>query len=75
MDTELTAGSKVYAWGSAEMEQFYIGEDEFETTKPVPISFFTSSSIIVRNIACGGQHTLFLSTAGKVYSMGSGDEG
>ena len=74
METE-AIGTKLFAWGSAETDQFYISEEEFESKRPVPIDFFFTNNIKIRDVACGGQHTVLLSTTGAVFTLGSGDEG
>lgn len=75
MDIETQPGTEVLAWGSGEVDQFYIGEDKYETRKPVAINFFIDNKITIRDIVCGAQHTLFLTTLGNVYSIGGSDEG
>ena len=75
MDIEEQSGTEVLAWGSGEVDQFYIGEDQYDSRKPVPINYFLLNKIIIRDIDCGGQHTIYLSTMGKVYTQGGSDEG
>lgn len=65
----------LYAWGSAEFDQFYISEDQFDCRKPVEIPYFITNNITIHKIACGTQHSLLLSTQGVVYSLGSNDVG
>jgi regulator of chromosome condensation len=73
---QITVGTRVYAWGSAETDQFPMpNPDRFETRRPVLIDDFVKMQIYIRSISCGSQHTVFLSTQGDVYTMGSGDEG
>lgn len=69
------ANTRLYAWGSAEFDQYDTGNDEFERRKPILIPFFPSNKISIHKITCGAQHSLALSTQGKVYSWGSPDEG
>lgn len=69
-------GTRVYAWGSAETDQFPMPDpDRYESRRPVLIDDFVRLQVQIRSIACGSQHTVFLSTQGHVYTMGSGDEG
>lgn len=68
-------GTELFAWGSAETDQFYISEEQFEAKRPVLQGYFLKSGLTIREVACGGQHTLILTTSGRVFSMGSGDEG
>jgi regulator of chromosome condensation len=63
----------VYAWGSAECDQFEC--TNYESRRPVEISYFSSNKINVAKITCGSQHTLLLDSAGKVYSWGNSDDG
>ena len=65
--------NKVFAWGSAECDQFEC--TNYESRRPVEISFFSSNKIKVAKITCGSQHTLLLDTKGKVYSWGNSDDG
>lgn len=66
--------SSVLVYGSGECEQLGLGDNApAELKKPRLISLF-SSPIQVRQIACGGMHTLVLTTHGRVYSWGCNDE-
>lgn len=67
--------SSVLVYGSGECEQLGLGDDApAEIKKPRLIKLFTPP-IKVRQIACGGMHTLVLTTQGEVYSWGCNDEG
>lgn len=65
----------LYAWGSAEFDQFQIPGGEFETKKPIKIPYFFQNNLKISKIACGSQHTLILTSNGQLFSMGSSDEG
>jgi regulator of chromosome condensation len=70
----VTSGSnKVYAWGSAECDQFEC--PQYESRRPVEIPYFSSNKVRVSKIVCGSQHTLLLDSTGKVYSWGNSDDG
>lgn len=60
--------------GSAECDQFFISEDEFDTRRPILLNYFTENSISIAKICCGALHTLALSDAGNVYSWGCNDD-
>lgn len=75
-NSDAPANQKLFSWGSAEFDQYdTTEEDEFERKKPIGIPFFSINRITIAKIACGAQHSLALSTLGKVYSWGSPDEG
>jgi regulator of chromosome condensation len=63
----------VYVYGSGECDQ--IEPETFESKNPHSISLFnTEPSNKVYKIACGGMHTLVLTTMGTVYSWGCNDD-
>lgn len=68
--------TRIFAWGSAEFDQYDTGdEDKFESKKPVLIPFFSQNSIHIHKLACGAQHSIALTTEGKIYTWGCFDEG
>lgn len=73
MNFDTTGTNKVYAWGSAECDQFEC--PQYESRRPVEIPFFSSNRVNVSKIVCGSQHTLLLDSSGKVYSWGNSDDG
>ncbi len=67
---------KIYAYGSCECDQFLIGEDRYETKRPIELTnYFASLSRTVFSVTCGGLHSLILLTNGDVYSVGCNDDG
>lgn len=68
--------TRLFAWGSAEFDQYDTGdENKFDSKKPIYIPFFSQNRIHIHKLACGAQHSLAVSTTGQVYSWGSPDEG
>jgi alpha-tubulin suppressor-like RCC1 family protein len=68
----LTNDGKVYSCGFNEGGQLGLGNTTQQTT-PQPIS--TLNSFTITAIACGRDHTVFLTNDGKVYSCGSNGNG
>ena len=69
----------VYAYGSGENEELGLGDEVRLLKKPRKISLFSLGLSFPANqiikIACGGQHTLALSSNGVLFSWGNNDEG
>eukprot|EP00916_Digyalum_oweni_P020150 GHVL01033641.1.p1 GENE.GHVL01033641.1~~GHVL01033641.1.p1 ORF type:complete len:602 (+),score=54.44 GHVL01033641.1:135-1940(+) len=62
----------VYSWGDGSFGK--LGNGTIETSfLPQRVLFF--SGMVVTQIACGGNHTLFLTNNGKPWSCGSGADG
>jgi len=70
---DMEGQNNVYAWGSAECDQFEC--ENYESRRPVEIKYFSSNKVNVSKITCGSQHTLLLDSTGKVYSWGNSDDG
>ena len=69
-------GPKLYFFGSAECDQFFIDEDRFESKRPFELTkYFISDHLFIHSVACGGLHTILLTTIGKIYSLGCNDDG
>ena len=73
MDFNTQGRNKVFAWGSAECDQFEY--TQYESRRPVEIEYFSSKRVKVSKIVCGSQHTLVLDSSGKVHSWGNSDDG
>lgn len=83
--------SVVFVYGSGECEQLGInsphllntftglGDDQpFEIKKPRRIPIFDMGGAVanrILKIACGGMHTVALSSLGKIYTWGCNDDG
>ncbi|KRX01636.1 Regulator of chromosome condensation 1/beta-lactamase-inhibitor protein II [Pseudocohnilembus persalinus] len=71
----------LYALGSAECDQFYIGEEDengdpiMHQKRPFQINYFSDRNILIHKIICGGLHTVALTTYGDVYTWGCNDSG
>ena len=68
---------EVYSYGSGECDQLGLGDsDVFEAKVPKKvISLNTEINNKVYKICCGGMHSVVLTTMGKVFTWGCGDEG
>ncbi|XP_071953933.1 probable E3 ubiquitin-protein ligase HERC4 [Antedon mediterranea] len=65
---------KIYSWGSNRNHQLGIGhQEDGDTLNPVDVTHFRDR--VIRQIACGQWHTLFVLEDGTVYSCGSNDQG
>lgn len=67
--------NKVFCFGNAECDQFYIDDDNFESKRPVEVPFFGQAKLKIMKIACGTQHSMVLSEDGKVFTWGNADDG
>ena len=65
--------NRIFAFGSAECDQFEVPGEFFESRRPVEIPFFSQLKIRICSITCGGQHTVVLSDKGEVYTWGNAD--
>lgn len=66
----LTSLGRVFSWGSGESGALGHGTDEFNELIPRLVEYFTEKRIRVRQICCGGGHTLALTEGGVVYGWG-----
>eukprot|EP00803_Ostreobium_quekettii_P007034 evm.model.scf_2582.1 EVM.evm.TU.scf_2582.1 scf_2582:2859-15247(+) len=62
----------VYSWGAGERGQLGIGAF---CNKELPLKVVALDGRDVEMVACGSQHTLFLTKDGSVYGTGSNDSG
>ncbi|XP_062378987.1 probable E3 ubiquitin-protein ligase HERC3 isoform X1 [Sardina pilchardus] len=60
-------------WGSASAGQLGVGESESPVLEPQSCRVF--SGRLLKDVACGGQHSLFLLRDGSVYTCGSNCNG
>ena len=67
--------NRVFVYGSAECDQFYINEEVFESRRPVEVPYFLQNPIKIIKISCGAQHTAILTQEGKVLTWGNSDSG
>jgi hypothetical protein len=67
---EATAGT-LMVWGTGDMGQLGLGEDIQEKGRPFPLPLGAP----VLHVACGGMHTLAVTSTGHVFSWGVNDEG
>lgn len=63
----------VFVHGSGDCDQLGLGADVLERKKPALVPGLCGISI--RSIACGGMHTLCISSDGQLFSWGCGDDG
>ncbi len=67
---------EMYAWGKAASGQLAVGETNDELAQlPVQVPYYEGFTPKVVDIACGSQHTVFLTDDGMVYTCGSNDFG
>ena len=69
----LSTSGRVYAWGDNTHGQSGDGSQMVEHSTPVPVKL--SSRTQVTAIACGSDHALALTSAGRVLAWGEGDQG
>lgn len=63
----------VYVFGINTCSQLGIGNEIFESDKPIELKFFEQMK--VKKVRCGSMHTLLLLENGELYSWGCNDEG
>jgi hypothetical protein len=68
----LTSGGKVYAWGAGQFGQLGDGGTR---AADVPVAVNLPSGVTVAAIAAGGDHSLALTSDGKVYAWGANFDG
>ncbi|XP_028404345.1 probable E3 ubiquitin-protein ligase HERC4 [Dendronephthya gigantea] len=67
---------EMYAWGRADSGQLALGETEDEHVHlPLRVPYYEGFTSKVVDVACGSQHTVFLTDDGMVYTCGSNDSG
>jgi alpha-tubulin suppressor-like RCC1 family protein len=71
----LDTTGKVYSSGSNSTGAPAQGSTAFSTNylTPTLVQYFVTNNIIIKDIACGMRHSLFLDTTGKAYSCGNND--
>lgn len=72
----LTASGEVFSWGTYKDANGYLGysTDVQKQAQPMRVDFGAKGKKIVM-IACGVQHTVALSSEGKIFCWGSGEQG
>lgn len=70
---ETSGDNRVFAWGSAECDQYEC--PNYESRRPVEIEYFAANKVKVAKLTCGSQHSLLLDSRGRVYSWGNSDDG
>ena len=67
---------EMFAWGKASSGQLALGDtDEELMQSPVQVPYYEGFTQKVADVACGSQHTVFLTNDGMVYTCGSNDFG
>jgi alpha-tubulin suppressor-like RCC1 family protein len=71
----LDSTGKVYSSGSNGVGALGQGSTAFAANylTPTLVQYFVTNNIIIKDIACGMRHSLFLDTSGKAYSCGNND--
>ncbi|KAH3765907.1 ADP ribosylation factor 1 [Pelomyxa schiedti] len=70
----LTKDGNLYTWGCGSMGQLGHG-DVSSTLIPVQVEYFSASSLKVTRVACGDNHTVVITEAGKLYTFGDNRSG
>ena len=65
----------VYCVGLNDYGQLGLGHNETPQLAKQHITYFTNNGITITQIACGENHTMFLTSDGKVYGCGYNDYG
>lgn len=65
--------TEVFAWGADHFGQLGLGNKYSGKTYASPR--FCSFNILIKEIACGEEHSAFIALSGHVYSMGSNSDG
>ena len=67
---------EMFAWGKATSGQLALGETDDEIIQlPVKVPYYEGFTRKVVDVACGSEHTVFLTNDGMVYTCGSNDFG
>eukprot|EP00897_Mesotaenium_endlicherianum_P005438 jgi/Mesen1/4922/ME000246S04145 len=66
------SGTSVALWGNADFGRLGLGDDR---SREVPTVCGALDKLMVRQVACGGAHTLVLTDEGRVFAMGLNDCG
>lgn len=65
--------TEVFAWGGDHFGQLGLGDKRGGKTFALPRC--CSFNIIIREVACGDEHTAFIANNGYVYAMGNNADG
>lgn len=65
----------VFSWGNDKNGQLGLGEKMKEGKQVYSLPKFCSYNIAITKMACGQEHSLFLTPNGLIYSMGSNSKG
>ena len=69
----MSSYTEVFAWGGDHFGQ--LGLATKQTGKTYCVPRFCSFNVLIRQIACGEEHSAFIAQNGNVYTMGSNSEG
>ena len=65
--------TEIYAWGADRCGQLGFGNKQGGRCYSIPK--FCTFNVVIRRIACGEEHSAFITNDGAVYSMGSNSDG
>lgn len=77
-----SCGKRVFAWGRSDKGQLGLGIEKAvfkggtnvgDVATPTLVTFFNESQIVLKNVACGGSHSMALTDSDAVYTWGYTD--
>lgn len=69
------ASGTVFAWGNGDSGQLGMGGDVDEKRRPASVEYGVMGNVKVLSVACGGTHTIALTSGGTCFSWGNNDGG
>ena len=72
-DTDIEGYTEVFAWGADRYGQLGLGNKHKGRCYCIPR--FCTFNVVIRKVACGEEHSSFITNNGSVYTMGSNVDG
>jgi len=73
----LTNNGKVYAWGRNDLGQCGYKDENAPSnvqSTPVEVKFTLGEGEVVSRVGCGGEHSLAVTSQGRIFTWGSGSQ-